>query len=425
MLMGAAADAAIPTAAANPGGDGGREIWVDGPGDVQPGNQGSAPDVAMNPDGQSIYVWASFTTMTDRNDIYLRVFDPAGTPQADPLQVNTLTLDDQLLPRVAVSSDGSFLVIWQSDEPDADAEPSGAIRRWVRSQAFNSDASPLGSEQLVNATGTNQTTDRHADVAALSSGGWVVVWDHEGPLGNDTNRNIQARLIGANGVPAGNPFVVNSAIGVSESDAAVTGLADGGLFVAWTTTGELFGRAFDANGTPEGNDVQLNTDTQGAEFDPDLVLGADGRVLLIWDDGEAAGDDNEIRARMFSSSLVPLGDDFRVNTLTENFQRFSRVGAYGSLGFLAVWVSDVSAGDDNDGRSIQGRMITGNNQFAGPQFQVNSYVAGGQAEPTVGGMGEAVSIAWWSPGNAAQPLDDVIVGEAWSVCGIFCDGFED
>jgi hypothetical protein len=249
----AAATGMASPATANPGGDGGLETWVDGPGDVQPGNQRSAPDAAMNPAGQSIYVWTAFTSGGDaRNDIYLRVFDPAGTPQADPIPVNTLTPDDQLLPRVAVSPDGSVLLLWE----------------------------------------------------------------------------------------------------------------------------------------------------------------------------KAATGDDEIWARMFSSALSPLGSDFRVNTLTENTPGPSRVGAYGSLGFLAVWGSAVTAGDDNDGRSIQGRMITGNNQFAGPQFQVNGYVVGDQNEPAVGGMGERVSIVWWSPGIAAQPLDDVIVGEAWSVCGIFCDSFE-
>ena len=157
---------------------------------------------------------------------------------------------------------------------------------------------------------------------------------------------------------------------------------------------------------------------------PDAVRGADGRVLVVWEDPEESGDGNEIRGRLYSPALSPLGNDFRINVLTELSQRQVRAGSYGKFGFLVAWESEVSAGDDNDSTSIQGRLVTGANAFGGPQFTVNQYTTAGQTNPGVGGMGDSVAIAWRSFGNDLEVNDDVITGQGWSECGIFCDGFE-
>jgi hypothetical protein len=405
------------SALANPGGDGGIEIWVDGPADVQLPSSATFPDVATDPQGRSIYVWTVFGADGSRSGIYIRRFDTVGNPLANPALVNTLTDDDQTTPRIAVSSDGTFLVIWQSDESDPGA--GGATRRWVRGQAFDMNGQPDGTEQLINDISTGRNTEVDADVAALTGGGYVVVWEMEPAAGSDTNRHIQARLVGANGLPNGASFVANSTIGESEVDPAVTELDDGGFFIAWSNGG-IVGRRFNSIAVPQGDDGQLNTNDEGTETDPDLARNTDGRILLVWADSAAPGD---VQGRMFNPGMNPLGNDFRLNTLTEGNQRPVRAGNYGSLGFLVAWESSVSAGNDVD-TSIQGRTVTGNNQFAGPQFQLNVYTTGGQQFPAVGGLGEVVSVSWRSGSYIDQPTNDVIVGQRWSVCGIFCDGFE-
>jgi len=412
---------ALPFAAgADPGGDGGIEAWVDGPAAVQPGSNRAFPDVATDAASVAIHVWNAFGTMAQRNDIYLRRIAAGGQPLGNPVLVNTLTDDDQDQPRIAVSANGSFLVIWQSDEFDAVA---GIIRRWIRAQAFAADATPVGAEQLVSAESTGYGSNIRADVAALTGGGYVVVWEQNGAGGDDTNAHIRARLVDANGVPGGSSFVVNSAIGQSEVDPAVTELDSGGFLVVWIR-GEVYGRVFNAAGVAQGSDIQLNTNLEGAEFNPDVVRGADGRVLLVWEDAEAAGDDYEIRGRVFGANLAPQGDDFRINTLITGVQRPVRAGRFGVFGFLVAWESDVSVGADADPRSIQGRTVTGNGQFAGPQFQLNRWTSGNQETPAVGGMGDHVAVAWHSGSNQQSPNDDVILGQTWSLCGIFCDSFE-
>ena len=182
------------------------------------------------------------------------------------------------------------------------------------------------------------------------------------------------------------------------------------------------GRQFAANGTAMGDDFQLSTST-ASKAGPDAARGADERILVVWEDADAPGDDFEIRARMFSPELSPLGDDFLVNTLTTGVQRPVRVGSYGAAGFLVAWESAVSVGGDAEPNSIQGRIVTGNNQFESDQFQLNVYTVASQSTPAVGGWGDRVAVAWRSPSHFDTATNGII-GQTWSLCGIFCDGFE-
>ncbi len=125
--------------ATHAGGDNGGDFWVDGPAKVQPGINRNIPDVSIDKFGRSIYVWYAFGSVGgDRSDVFLRRFDAAGEPLKDPVMVNTSTEDDQFFAREAVSEDGSFLVVWQSDEPDSEVNVD---RKFVRSQALAADPS--------------------------------------------------------------------------------------------------------------------------------------------------------------------------------------------------------------------------------------------------------------------------------------------
>jgi len=405
-------------------GESGGEIWVDGPGDVQPGSDPNHPDAAIDNLGRSIFVWDGTPASTDK-EVFLRIFPADGSSPGDPVQVNSLVENNQHFPRVAVSGDGSFLVVWLSAERP---EPEdNFFRNVVRSQAFDVDAKPVGVERLLSTLDPLLTTDNKVDVAALPDGGYIVVWRSSQTLDpapvNGTT--IQARRIGANGVPLAGQFQVNSTnTNASESFPAVSELADGGFLVAWTTP-QVHGRRFAADGIPDGDDFQINTFTSGTERETDVVLHEDGRVLVIWkDDGDSGGDDgNEIRGRLYSPELASQGVDFRINGLVAGEQNRPRVANYGRGGFFVVWESAVSAGNDNDSQSIEGRIVTGSNQFAGSEFQLNNWITGAQQFPGIGGKNDRVAVGWHSKSNP-DTTNNVINGQFWSICGIFCDGFE-
>jgi hypothetical protein len=407
----------------------GPEIWVDGPDAVLDGSGPNGPHVAVDEFGTRVHVWEVFdTTGGDRDDVYVRRFDADGIPLADPVMVNTLIDEAQQDARVATSSDGSFLVIWESAEPSA-TNPT-VDRDRVRSQAFDGDGNKIGTEQLLSTVSPESLQPLHIDVAALrvtdgSPGGYIVVWGSWTPNGTDTGKNIQARLVSPNGTPFGAQFQVNTTIAGDQTQPAVTELPDGGFLVVYTSpTNLLLGQRYDAAGQPVGGDFQINNTFESGVAQPDIELGWNGVVGVIWEDDEASGDADEIRARLFDSDMNPLGPDFRVNNLGTDDQRQPSLGNYGPAGFLAVWESDVNvtAGDDDSNLSVQARLITGPNTFDGLQFQLNDWIAGRQHNPAVSGWYGRLGTAFRSDSNIDEN-GAVITGRQIEHC-IFCDDFE-
>ncbi len=407
--------------------DAGPEIWVDGPEDKQLGNDRLHPGVGVDELGRTAFVWE----VTDATggagvDVFLRRFDSDGNSLEDPIFVNTLTEDDQRYPKVAFASDGSFLVVWQSWEPNI---AMTADRPYVRSQAFDANGNSVGSEQLLSMLSTERPGDIRADVAALRNrngtpAGYVVVWESNESNGTDTGVNIQGRLVSAQGVAQGAQFQVNKQVNQAQSDCAVAELPDGGFLVVFEDVPlQLQGLRFDSGGAPVGSQFKISTSYDQAHDNADVALGWNGVVAVVWEDDEEAGDGTEIRARLFDSTLNPLGPDFRVNDLATDGQILPQVADLGPRGFLVTWESDTSNGDDNDGASVQVRIITGPNAFEGPQEQFNIWTNVNQNFPASGGWYGRTGSAWRSNGNATLPGQDNITGRQIGHC-LHCDDFE-
>lgn len=409
----------------------GPELWIDGPDAVQPGTGRSHPDVAVDESGRRIHVWdVSGIGGFSAPEIFVRQWDAEGNPLGDPVMVNTTTDDIQRWPRVAMSADGTFLVIWQSWESD----DGGAERVVVRSQAYDADGDPMGGEQRLSTVKTNIATSAYADVASLretdgSAGGYVVVWQSGNSSGSDTNTSIEGCLVSAAGVPSAQ-FQVNSTDPPAQRIPSVTELPDGGFFVIWVADSEIWGRRFNAAGGPIGNDFKVSNSFVSQKEESDVALGWDGIVAAVWSDAEGDGGTNgkEIRARLFDSDLNPLGSDFRVNTVIDGGQENPRLADYGPMGFLVVWESVVASGADL-GESIEARLVTGSNQFDGPQAQFNVWDNdNNQNFPGAHGWYGRLATNWrtltWDGTPKPDVInDDFIIGRDIEYC-LFCDDFE-
>ena len=435
LLLGAAAstaDSGVAEGPPPPSIEAGPELWIDGPDAVQPGGQRGLPDVAVDNDGRRIHVWFASGGTFDRTEIFLRRFDAQGNPLEDPKMVNTTTEDDQIEARVAVSADGSFLVIFDSDEP----HPAGNFKDVLRSQAYDANGDPVGSEQLLSAAPLPNLFDLDPDVAALrtadgTAGGYAVVWGSFDSSGTDTGWGIEACLVSATGVPSPQFQVPSDPTG-SQLYPSVTELADGGFLVTWVVTSQLWGRRFNAAGGPVGNDFVISTSFVAQKLDNDAAIGWDGRVIVVWAEQEDNGGLREIYARLFDADLNPLGPDFRVNTVLDDEQSNPRVADYGPKGFLVVWGSAVASGDD-PGPSAEARVVSGvddlgNPEFGGPQTQLNIWTEGNQSNPGAHGWYGRAATNWRTSSWDGEPEpdvinDDKIIGRDEEHC-MFCDDFE-
>ena len=414
----------------------GPELWIDGPDNVQLGNSSGNPDVAVANDGTRIHVWnAGGIGGSSAGEIILRRWSAEGMPLEDPRQINTTTDDIQRYPRVAVATDGTFLVIWQSWEA---AQPGGAERIVIRSQAFDADGNTVGPEQRLSTLLTNGTTNNYADVAALrtsdgSPGGYVVVWKSADSAGPDTNGSIQGCRVSPTGVPDAQ-IQINQIAGGSQNWSSVTELIDGGFLAVWTDGDEVMGRRFNS-AFVGGNDFQITTFPTADASVTDAALGWNGEVLIVWQDDEDGPNSTEIRGRLFDDELNALGPDFRINTVVDDSQTHPRIAAYGTKGFLIVWGSDVASGSDLGG-SIEARVVSGPNAFDAngdglddPQLQYNTWDNDNtQQDPGANGWYGRISTPWdtltWDGVPEPDNINDqFIVGRDIEDC-MFCDDFE-
>jgi hypothetical protein len=184
--------------------------------------------VAIDAAGRFVVAWASGgSNGTDPvSSVQARRFHADGQPDGDEFQLNTYTTGLQMYPDVAVDASGRFVAVWHSSNSAGDASLG------VQGQLFEADGSPRGPELQVN----SHTTDSqvHPSVEFDDQGRFLVVWYADGPSeGGETN--VQARLFGPDGTPAGPERQVNSLTAGFQEDPALAHVAGGGWVAAWTS----------------------------------------------------------------------------------------------------------------------------------------------------------------------------------------------
>jgi hypothetical protein len=259
------------------------------------GIQGTS-SVAFDGDGNFVIVWYSDgSSGTDSSDssIQGQRYDSDGDPAGTEFQINTYTTDFQRLPAVAVASDGDFVVVWDTDgATDTDPDES------VRGLRFDQSGDAVGTEFMVNTYTTD--TQGAADVAFEASGGFVVAFFSYLSAESDNYNGIAARRFDADGNPLGPQFQVNSYTTGIQADPSVAALSGGGFVVVWDSAGTtdsdgnygIAAQLFDAGGAFVGTEFQVNTYTTSYQLLADVAPGAGGGFVVVWQSTGSAGSDS-------------------------------------------------------------------------------------------------------------------------------------
>lgn len=331
-----------------------------------------SPAIASDAAGRSMIVWNSDHGGPGR--IYGRIFDPAGAPQTGEIEIANPGASFQLNPKVAVSAQGEYLVVWNGNGGGG-----------IFARRFDALGVPLGAAFSLSPSGS------HAAVAARPGGGFLVVWGEAtgvygrflddtatpgpvrtfsgpGPVGEPSlavapggdflvawsaggqlfEADVVARLFEANGSPRGNAFLVNGPApylaGYQHGSAAVFH-PDGSFSILWQAVFNfgggrmgVFGRTFTGPGQPRSGVVELHEGILPYDLAPLAVAShPSGRLLLLW--SGAGPDDEGVFGRYLGPSLQPLGAPFRANVFTDEHQIEPAVAADAQGNFRAVWSS--------------------------------------------------------------------------------------
>ena len=379
------------------------------------------PAVALLDDGDFVVVWATedstYGPDFSGTSVEGLCYDSDAQRIGFEFQVNVYVTGDQIFPSVEAQSGGGFLVVWQSAGSATDPSASTIVGR-----RYDAACLPIGGEFQVN----DYTTDSQItpDVAVASDDTFVVVWESYGSPGDDVSgASIQGRRFAADGTPIGGQMQVNTLTDLYQTLPNIAAGPTDDFVVVWASYGDDGGgydansiraRPLGADGVPTGTDFQVNTTAMGLPIEsywyPSVDTADSGEFLVVWTSEGSPGDDTSylsVQARAFDGLAVPLGDQVQVNELTPNNQRLARVAASGDR-FLVVWESDGSTGFDTSDLSVQARRIDLLGALDGGELQLNGYTTGGQAAPVVSrDQGGDFLVAWesfGSPGNDASGI---------------------
>jgi RTX calcium-binding nonapeptide repeat (4 copies) len=311
------------------------------------------------------------------------------TASSGELRVNTHTASYyQDFSSITALANGGFVVSWSSSDQDGS-------NYGVYAQRYNDNGAAIGSEFRVNTYTSN--IQYWSSSAALADGGFVVSWTSEAQDGE--YEGIYAQRYNASGVAIGSEFRVNTYVTNTQTDSCVTGLADGGFVVSWTSIGQdgsnggIYAQRYNSSGVEQGGEFRINSYVSGTQNQSRIAALADGGFLVSWTTYGPDGDGYGIYAKRYNSSSLAVGSEFRVNTYTTFVQEKSSLVALANGGFVIGW---SSFGQDGDDFGIYAQMYDSNGAAVGGEFRVSAYAASWQTDSGIAALLDGGFVVCWT-----------------------------
>jgi hypothetical protein len=315
------------------------------------------------------------------------------TPSTTEFQVNRDTsVGVQYQPDVATISSGEFIVIWEGGQPEFGGDLD------VFGQRFDSIGVKLESDFRVN-----EYTDVHQRAAAVAANanGIVAVWQSSSQDGGVDDIFAQRFSIG--GQFLGSEFRVNTFTTSSQSDPDVV-MMDDGFVVVWRgALSKVRGQRFDSAACYVGSEFEVST--QSDALPPRIAALSGSSFVVVWN-GDDQGDQFGIFAQRYDASsaelgseLVELGSELHVNGYTPGRQNHPAVAASPNGSFTIVWQSQDQ---DGDGLGIFGRRYTSEGNALGTEFTVNTSTTNDQENPSLTYDGNDSFLVVWESGLSTE-----------------------
>ena len=335
-------------------------------------NSQSNSTVAIDPNGNFVISWQSFSQDTDNNGIYAQRYNSAGIAQGNEFRVNTTTSGDQNNPTIAIDADGDFVISWTG----LDASGNG-----IYAQRYNSAGVAQGNEFRVNTT-TNGNQN-NSTIAIDAGGDFVISWTGLDGAGT----GIYAQRYNSAGVAQGNEFRVNSTTNGNQNSSTVAVDADGDFVISWTSYAQngddyygVYAQRYNSAGVAQGSEFKVNSTkiTSLYQLTPTIAMDAGGNFVISWTGQDASG--NGIYAQRYNSAGVAVGSEFQVNNTTIANQKNPTVAMDANGDFVISW---TSYGQDEDNYGIYARRYNSSGAPQGNEFLVNNTTIDSQSNPSV------------------------------------------
>ena len=202
------------------------------------------PDIAAV-GSEFLAVWERNTGSNHTSDVAARRLTSTGTALGSQFYFSGAFPDADHHARVATRTDGSFVTTWMNFN-------SGVASR-VLARLYAADDQAL-SDTIVVTEHTSSVASRPV-VETAANGSFVVAWRQRD--GNDDPGRIVTRRFDKDGVALADEFVVATEPAGLAGYPGLGMFADGSFVVAWSqyniTDPKIYGRVIEANGVPAGD----------------------------------------------------------------------------------------------------------------------------------------------------------------------------
>lgn len=297
-------------------------------------------DIAMGEKGNVVITWESLYQDGSLLGVYAQRFDREMNKIGEEIQVNSYTENHQHKPKIAIDKEGNFVITWESQ---AD---------WrIHARRFDKDGTPIENEFRVSPTESEQ---RHPRIAMDGQDNFLIAFkygqygaayaqwfNNEGiriggefgigydrRIAMDPNGNfvttgaggeaLYAQRYDRNGKAINDPLLVSlSKSGGRDLEIGQSGVAlnDSKFVIVWKDYDDnsygVYARRFDKDGSKIGEEFQVNTCTEEDQILPDAAMDKEGKFVITWTswNGSAA----EVYAQRFDKDRNKIGNEFRVN----------------------------------------------------------------------------------------------------------------
>ncbi|MES9914680.1 MAG: Ig-like domain-containing protein [Candidatus Thiodiazotropha sp. 4PDIV1] len=306
------------------------------------------PQITALSNGGFAIVWEALNQDGDGGGIYGRIFDASGLAVTNEFLINTTTANDQYDPHIAALDGGGFVVVWESNLQDGDA-------KGIYSQHYDNTGVAQGGETQVHTTTTGGQNDPR--VSRLNDGGYIVVWDSNATGSTE----LMAQRFDASGVANGTEFQVNTTTSNTQDNGDIAALSGGGFVIVWESWNQdgdkngIYGQRFDAAGNPSGSEFLVNTFTSNDQTSNEVIALEDGSFIVAWYSFDQDGDSYGVYAQQFDASGNKVNGEFQINTTTANSQAYPTLTLLQDGRLVVVYESDQQ---DGSGDTVVGRIFT-------------------------------------------------------------------
>jgi hypothetical protein len=352
-----------------------------------------APVGAAQSDTGYVLAWESGVAGNDVN-IKARRFGPDGKPLANEFAVNTTTADLQGLPTIGTSTNGNFVVAWQSSMQDGDVD--GVFFR-----RFLADGTPASAELQANQTTQYEQYEPAiaVDRSAGFDGAFALVWTgflQKGGAGYD----VVGRCFAASNNPVVDEFIVNTATANEQQSPAIAFIPAGPTryVVAWESKYEdgdsygIYAQRLSHTCTKQADPFKVNTTTAKVQSQPSVAAASDGSFLIAWRSEAQDGDNYGIYAQRYDSSGNKVGNEFKLNRVTAGEQSSPFVAFLSDDTLLAGW---KTLGEDEAGSAVKFQHHKKDFSVDGLDLLGNIYYTSNQDTPGIIPLPNAKHLIFW------------------------------